>query len=419
MKNNSVKILMRLSFLLVSAAGCQAPAKVSLHNLAYLYEAEKQFAEKNCRIYHNTDSTSTLFVEVLYSNLVYQKDPYTGLYTSSYRLSYKLSAGYESKETLQSSFLLSGDSLNYGKNARVVHSFEMKVKYPGNYLLEITLFDFSRGGGSTWYMDLDKSTMLGKQNFLVLNRSNELIFKDYIPKGEQFKVITDRPDLNFLYVSHYQRDFPVARPPYTEDRNPVFDYKPDSSLLLPLYNGETEWIMLDKPGFYQFRKDTVSREGLTLFNFPEGFPEITTAEQLRDPLRYITTRKEYDTLVENSNVKAAVDDFWLKTARTPERAKNLIQKYYSNVEEANLYFTSYLEGWKTDRGLIYIIFGRPTYVYRSKGTEEWIYGEPENRSSLRFTFVQVNNPFTGNDFMLLHTPTLKEPWFITVQSWRR
>lgn len=419
MRNSPVKIILKLSVLLVLAAGCKATEKVSLHNLAYLYQAEKQFTEQNSWVYHNTDSTSTLFVEVLFSNLVYQKDPYSGLYTCSYRLSYKLSAGYESKETLQSSFLVSGDSLNYGKNTSIVHSFEIKAKYPGNYLLEITLFDFNRQDGSTWYLELEKNTMLGKQNFLVLNRNNGLIFKDYIPEGEQFKVIANQPDLNFLFVSQYQRDFPVARPPYTEDRDPVFVYKPDSAFLIPVFNGETEWVILDKPGFYHFRKDTASREGLTLYNFPEGFPEITTAEQLRDPLRYITTRKEYDTLMENNNVKAAVDDLWLKTARTPERAKNLIQKYYSNVEEANLYFTSYLEGWKTDRGLIYIIFGKPDYVYRSKGTEEWIYGEPQNRSSLRFTFVQINNPFTGNDFMLLRSPTLKEPWFITVQSWRR
>jgi GWxTD domain-containing protein len=419
MRNSSLKIFLKLSVLMIIAAGCQTTSKVSLHNLAYLYQADKQFTEQNSWVYHNTDSTSTLFVQVLFSDLVYQKDPYTGLYTSSYRLSYKLSAGYESKEALQSSFLLSGDSLNYGKNTSIVHSFEIKAKYPGKYLLEISLYDFNRRESDTWYMDLDKSTMLGKQNFLVLNRNNGLIFKNYIPQGEQFKVIADKPELNFLYASYYQRDFPLARPPYTEDRDPIFEYRPDSAFLVPLFNGETEWIMLDKPGFYHFRKDTSSREGLTLYRFPEGFPGITTAEQLRDPLRYITTHKEYDSLVENSNVKAAVDDFWLKTARTPERAKNLIQKYYSNVEEANLYFTSYLEGWKTDRGLIYIIFGKPSYVYRSKGNEEWIYGEPQNRSSLRFTFVQVNNPFTDNDYMLLRSPTLKEPWFITVQSWRR
>jgi GWxTD domain-containing protein len=419
MRNNSANIILKLFVLLVLAAGCKATEKVSLQNLAHLYQPEKQFNQQNTCVYHRTDSTSTLFVEVLFSKLVYQKDPYTGLYTCAYRLSYKLTSGYESKEVLQSSSLLSGDSLNYGKNTGVVQSFEIKMKYPGKYLLEISLFDINRQEGTTWYVESDKTSMLGRQNFLVLNRNNSLIFEDYIPEGEQFKIIADNPGLKHLYVSHYQRDFPVARPPYTEDHNEVFVYKPDSAFIMPLVNGETDWMMLDKHGFYHFRKDSVSRAGLTLYNFPAGFPEIITAEQLRDPLRYVTSRKEYDTLMEAGDIKAAVDAFWLKSARTPERAKILIQKYYSNVEESNLYFTSYLEGWKTDRGLIYVIFGKPTYVYRSKETEEWIYGEPQNRSSLRFTFVQVNNPFTDNDYMLLRSPTFKEPWFVTVQSWRR
>jgi hypothetical protein len=274
---------------------------------------------------------------------------------------------------LQSSSLISGDSLNYGKNTGMVQSFEIKMKYPGKYLLEITLFDLNRQGGSTWYIDADKSTMLGKQNFLVVNRNNSLIFKDYIPEGEQFKIISDKPDFKYLFVSHYQRDFPVARPPYTDDRDPVFVYKPDSAFIIPLVNGETEWMILDKPGFYHFRKDSVSREGLTLYNFPGGFPEINTAEQLREPLRYITTRKEYDTLMEAVDVKAAVDDFWLKTARTPERAKNLIQKYYSNVEESNLYFTSYLEG-----SFISFLESHPVFT----GAKTWKNGFTANRKTV-------------------------------------
>jgi GWxTD domain-containing protein len=419
MKNNPANIIFKLVILLILAVGCGTTSNVSLQNLAFLYEKDKKFSDLNSWIYHSTDSTSTLFVEVLFSSLVYQKDPYTGLYASSYRLSYKLTTGYDSKDILETSSIISGDSLNYGKNTGIVHSFEVKAKYPGKYLLEVTLFDLKRQSGTTRYLGLDKSSRNGRQNYLVLDRNNALIFKNYIPAGEQFKIVTDQSETGNLYVSFYHRDFPVARPPYTEDREQVFAYIPDSVFYVPLFKGESEWITLDKPGFYHFRKDTLSREGLTLYRFYDGFPEINSAEELRAPLRYITTRKEYDTLMEDGNIKAAVDNFWLKTAKTPERAKVLIQKYYSNVEDANLYFTSYHEGWKTDRGIIYIIFGTPDFVFRSKDSEEWLYGEPQNRNSLHYTFVKVNNPFTDNDYMLLRSPTLKDSWFITVQSWRR
>jgi GWxTD domain-containing protein len=419
MRKRRADILLYISVLLALLAGCETTSKVSLHNIVSLYQPEKQFSNLNSYVYHTSDSTSTLFVEVVFSNLVYQKDPYTGLYTSAYRLSYKLTTGYESADILSTSSIVSGDSLNYGKNASIVHSFDFKAKCPEDYLLEISLFDLNRQSSSTRYLKVQKTTMNGRQNFLVLNRNKGLVFRNYIPGGEPFKIISDDPSKEMLFVSYYHRDFPLARPPYTEDRDPVFEYRPDSIFQVALSNGETDWLTLDRPGFFHFRKDTAMREGLTLYLFPEGFPEITTADQLRDPLRYITTKKEYDTLLAAENIKAAVDDFWLKTARSPERAKILIQKYYSNVEEANEYFTSYLEGWKTDRGLIYIIFGRPDYVYRADDSEDWIYGEPENRSSLQYTFARVNNHFTDNDYMLLRSPTFKESWFVTVQSWRR
>ena len=400
-------------------AGCQTTSRVSLYNLVSLYQPERQFADLNSYVFHSSDSVSTLFVEVYYSDLVYQKDAFTGFYTCSYRLSYKLTSGYESKEVLAASSIVSGDSLNYGKNTGMAHSFDFRAKYPGNYLLEITLYDLNRQASSTRYVKVDKSSMKGRQNFLILNRNNGLVFRNYLSANEDVRVLADDPATPFLYVNYYNRDFPLARPPYTEDREPVFEFKPDSMFLVPLFNGESDYFSLEGPGFYHFRKDTLSREGLTLFLFPEGFPEVTTAEEMREPLRYITTKREYDSLMAASQVKAAVDDFWLKTARSPERAKILIQKYYNNVEESNRYFTSYVEGWKTDRGLIYMIFGRPDYVYRADDSEDWIYGEPQNRSSLQFTFIRVNNHFTDNDYMLFRSPTFKESWFVTVQSWRR
>ncbi len=65
-------------------------------------------------------------------------------------------------------------------------------------------------------------------------------------------------------VSHYQRDFPVARPPYTEDREPVFEYDPDSMFHIPLSNGESEWITLDKTWFLSFQKGYCFQGGIDI-----------------------------------------------------------------------------------------------------------------------------------------------------------
>jgi GWxTD domain-containing protein len=406
-------------FLLAIMASCQSISKTSLRNLVSLYQPENLFMNLDAAVYHNSDSASVLFVKVNFGELLYQKDPYTGMYTSAYRLSYKLTSGYESGEVIETSTLISGDSLNYGKNTGITHTFNLKTIPGKTYLAEVSLFDFNRQVALTRFLTIDRTVVQGRNDFMVIGRNGELVFKHYLDENEEVKIVNNRNGLDSLFVSIYLRDFPVARPPYLEDREAFFRFAPDSMFTLAMHNGETGWIRIDEPCFLHFRADTLERDGLTLFRFDEGYPELFTAAQLRHPLRYITTRKEYDSLMANPNPKAAVDEFWLNTARTPERAKILIQKYYSNVEAANRFFTSYVEGWKSDRGLIYIVFGEPDYVYRADSSEEWIYGEPQNRNSLRFTFVKVNNPFTDNDYMLLRTSTLKEPWFVTVQSWRR
>ncbi|MBW6460116.1 MAG: GWxTD domain-containing protein [Bacteroidales bacterium] len=392
---------------------------MSLRNLSFVYQPEKQFTDLPAIVYHTSDSISLFFVHVNYGNLLYKKDPYSGIYICSYRLSYKLTGGYDAAEIFEESSLYASDSINYGRNAGVVHSLEFRAIYPGKYLLEVTLTDINRQDNFTRFVSVDKSTMHGRQNFLAIDSDRQPLFNDYLGDDQPFRIIVDEPAIHFLHVNYYNRKFPVARPPYAEDREPAFQYKPDSVFIVPLFNGESEWLELPDHGFYHFREDTSLREGFTIFRFPDSYPELTVATQLRGPLRYITSRKEFDSLMISSNVKAAVDEFWLKTAKTPERAMVLLQKYYQQVEEANRYFHSYQEGWKTDRGLIYVVFGKPTYVYRGDGIEEWVYGEPQNRNSLRFTFIRVINPFTDNDYMLLRSPTFKDPWFITVQSWRR
>ena len=173
-------------------------------------------------------------------------------------------------------------------------------------------------------------------------------------------------------------------------------------------------------GIYHFQTDTAQTEGTTVFHFDEGFPEIETPLQAILPLRYLTTQKEYDALLNYPDHKIAIDSFWLvRASNKPERAKNMIAKYYQRVVLANRMFTSYQEGWKTDRGIVYIIYGPPTEVYRKTGQEQWIYGERGNPLNINFYFDEVENPFTFNDYSLQRSVDYKSGWYIAVENWRR
>ena len=117
-------------------------------------------------------------------------------------------------------------------------------------------------------------------------------------------------------------------------------------------------------------------------------------------------------------MKLSVDKFWLNQAGTVERGKMLVSAYYSRVEAANLYFTSYIEGWKTDRGIIYVILGPPTEVTRTEFQEFWVYGDPNSSLEYVYTFSKLKNPFTSNDYALSRSNSYRYGWGQAIEAWR-
>jgi hypothetical protein len=69
-----------------------------------------------------------------------------------------------------------------------------------------------------------------------------------------------------------------------------------------------------------------------------------------------------------------------------------MEEYYRRIEFANTNFTSYIEGWRTDRGMVYITLGPPNDIERhpfeseSKPYEIWSY----YRYNREFVFVDYS-----------------------------
>ncbi|MRR13640.1 GWxTD domain-containing protein, partial [bacterium] len=99
--------------------------------------------------------------------------------------------------------------------------------------------------------------------------------------------------------------------------------------------------------------------------FGPAFPRLTSIAQLIGPLAYFARPDEIGEILSAGTPEAQrsrFDRFWLRLAGSPESATNVIRQYYTRVEQANLLFSSYKEGWKTDKGMVYIVFGPPGYV---------------------------------------------------------
>ena len=222
------------------------------------------------------------------------------------------------------------------------------------------------------------------------------------------------PGVENVFVYFYGHPFDPARSPMA-----VRPGKGSSSLSIDsifVLRANTVYAPMQK-GLYFFQSDSTSTEGISVIVTDPHFPKPREISDLTEPLVYITTRKEYENLQGNPNSKSAFDKFWLSTVGSPEKARVSIRNFYRNVEAANTLFTSYKEGWKTDRGMIYIVMGPPISVTKQESSETWSYqdwgGEP-----LDFVFKKIQNIFSNNHYELFRDESYERTWFLAVDQWR-
>ena len=145
------------------------------------------------------------------------------------------------------------------------------------------------------------------------------------------------------------------------------------------------------------------------------YPRFSSITDLAQPLLYVTTPEEFNEINLAGNDKARFDKVILDMTGDRDRAKTFMRSYFRRVELANHYFTSYKQGWKTDKGMIYLIFGLPDEVSLNDGTETWFYKSTRSR----FTFVKRGSVYAPDHYVLLRDKRFTEAWFSTIDLWRK
>lgn len=392
--------------LLLSACG---PSKLSKQDLSSQLAAPDNRLQPDISIYHTADS-SFIYFSVPVSELMFIDRNDSVMASLSIR--YQLHASFETAATLDSAsqhFILWKDS-GYAELKSV-----MSVRQPpgGKGVLRVFVKDNYRQKESEWIYEINNTAEWMQQQFILTDTMGFALVRNYVTPGNAFRLNSVKYRRAELWVRCYFHGFPLPAPPFSKAHDPVFSFKADS---LFRYT-EGNMLTLSQYGIYHFQTDTSLKSGYTIFAVNEWFPEIKSAQQLIEPLRYLTMRKEYDEMRREADPKKAAEEFWLKTGGRNDRSKALIRIYYQRVQEANRRFTSYVEGWKTDRGMIYTIFGPPSTVYRTAQLEQWTY--PYGSSSLTFDFRKKGNPFTANDFSLQRREEYDYPWYESVERWRQ
>ena len=408
------------------ATGCITTKYNSVTDLSPNYRSELTVLHPSFKVYNQSDTVSLLYFSVPTKDLLFAKTATSNLAEGKIALGYRLVSNFESQVILDSG------SVSYTCNSSplaITGTVALKTPGKGKYLLKLRVQELNRHVENFYYLDIDKTSEAVAQSYFVQKAGDSIhavgIFEELVAQGQSYWI--NHPNSNALMVHYFKAEFPAAAPPQEIAVQKAFQYKPDSVFWLQADAQGQVHFSPSKVGLYHFISDTAKRDGLTLKCFASPFPTVNRVKDMLAPMRFIASKNELAQLTENKRTRAGIEKFWMNCGGTQDVAKELIKKYYNRVIEANKFFTSYLEGWKTDRGMIYIVFGPPTFVYRNNDSETWVYGDNSNANAINFNnpnnitfnFDHVPNPFSDNDYALERSVIYKQNWMNAVDNWRQ
>lgn len=294
--------------------------------------------------------------------------------------------------------------------------FEKRVTIPEGQEMAFALIqvtDTRQGDVYYFHVDLLSPYIFGHTSYWAY-------YADGIPFDQSFLSIKEPLEFKgrsvfTLHSFHYPATFEPPLPPM-EIRPPAVpkeiqvNYEGGFLLNIPK--------SFDQDGYYFIQSDTTSAVGMMVKTVHEAFPRIKDYDEMVDMVAYISTRKEHETLMAAENKKIALDQYWYGLTKDEELAKKVIREYFKQIEFANILFTDFKEGWKTDRGMVFTVMGPPNEVVFRLNAEIWSYVSPDANSKITFTFTRVKNILTNSYYTLNRSRALQPDWFKSITTWR-
>lgn len=367
----------------------------------------------NYFIYKSSASKNFLYFQFFPKEFAFIKAPNDTVSKARVSLFFRVTKTYGSIEILDS--LTTNFTLKGLPQSQFTGYVPIQLPEFGTYVIEVFLTDQNLNNTVSNVLHIKNDILGGEASYMWITKSGLPVYHNYIEVGDSIRVINQYIDNGSVLVQFSPSDTLIPLPPDIQKENTNdLSFNPDT---IHRYNRlDTTIFGFSKTGQYVFcNPDLTSFKTLGVYH--KSFPYVNTAAELLEPLGYLTSVREMKKLLAMNNPKAAVDSFWLNTTGDLEQARELIRVYYNRVQLANYFFTDINEGWKTDRGMIYVIFGFPTVVTFDNDGETWVYGK-DAESDLSFFFYRENHPVLGTYYQLNRSDNYGRVWFNATETWR-
>jgi GWxTD domain-containing protein len=424
----TIFLLLSVTLLFVFFNSCKTTQNtVDSKDLSYLYNPTKNQTNPRYNVINQSDESSVLSVKFFASDLFFSEANPQGVPTAALLITVKLFNISQGK-LLADTAVYNISIVKEEGRPEYIYEIPLKVEKGIEYMAEIRIMDRLRLQYVQAFVPFNTLSYNNKYNFKAQGhfQKNEL-FNPVLRINEYVNLIYLRVPVDTLYISFYKPFREIPDPPAILLPEKTLDYPPEKVVAIPY--SDTIPMMFPREGIYLCSVGRDINEGFTFLNLGVSYPAMATPDVMIEPLAYLATQDEMSALRAAVRQKVALDDFWIKCGGNVDKARELIRIYYTRVLYSNYYFTSYREGWRTERGMIYLIYGPPDKVYKTSDGENWGYRKPVIKSSwggrytvsddyLFFNFKKRENIFSDNDYYLSRSETLVAYWDKAITSWR-
>lgn len=126
----------------------------------------------------------------------------------------------------------------------------------------------------------------------------------------------------------------------------------------------------------------IGQRSIKVFRTVAGTAVVDFDKALKQ-LRYAATSSEIDFISAGATIDDKLkrfEEFWEKRDPSPRTTRNeAFEEYYGRIAYANANFRGHTDGWMTDKGMVFVIFGKPMNIERGSPYndgriyEKWIY----------------------------------------------
>lgn len=394
-----------IAILMLGTVATSAQSRMSSAETSYLYDMDHEFLIDH-RVAAEGNSHKVYLRFRLNSGMVKISD---------FDISYDLRSSYIDEKLLNSGTKLDTSHIVGNGFREFFYAFEFEKEEDQN-LLVIQIDNITKN--RRFLKDIVLSTNNGTifQPFLVFDSESDLpVFDPYVSTDARVKIKNVIGSSASFSMTGRENNAPVAIPPFDDATvNELHEMPLDT-----VYGVRAdEEFQFSNPGFYKVTDNDDPASVMGLLVTDDYFPYYSQYSDMIMPLIYISTNQEFNVLLGADDQKSKFESFVLNTISSNTNiAQEFIKYYYRRLRKSAQLFSTSAEGWKTDRGMVYQVYGDPAQVFRNENTELWVYSL-ENGGRTRFIFDIIPGPAGTTLYKLIRGKKYREGWMNAVTRWR-